>query len=149
MVLQVPQQATAAAGFLGPPALGPPVAALGAGSERLALPAEAASSEEEPVYVNAKQYHCILRRRQQRAKAEAENRLLKKRRVRGWLGFLLSMHALRACLRPATVLPPPGAAACRSPMVAGLHACCDVLWGGLSRHIPLDVFLACSARWRC
>uniref|UniRef100_A0A803VS33 Nuclear transcription factor Y subunit n=1 Tax=Ficedula albicollis TaxID=59894 RepID=A0A803VS33_FICAL len=66
----------------------------GAGSvpaiQRIPLPG-AEMLEEEPLYVNAKQYHRILKRRQARAKLEAEGKIPKERRVRIKLRFNLGL----------------------------------------------------------
>lgn len=60
--------------------------------QRIPLPG-AEMLEEEPLYVNAKQYHRILKRRQARAKLEAEGKIPKERRVRPVVKRFLSSPA--------------------------------------------------------
>ncbi|URE34835.1 Nuclear transcription factor Y subunit [Musa troglodytarum] len=79
------------AAVYGPHAIIHPQMAGVASYARVPLPTEPAA--EEPIYVNAKQYSAILRRRQLRARLEAQNKLVKSRKP--YLHESRHLHAMK------------------------------------------------------
>lgn len=78
------------------------------GSPEGAAPTEGAEADnEEPLYVNAKQYHRILKRRMARARLEELNRLVRSRKVSSLSTLFLSLLLTPSptCTSPDTVTP--------------------------------------------
>jgi hypothetical protein len=64
-------------------------------------------ADEEPLYVNAKQYHRILKRRAARARLEEMNQLIRQRKVRALLHFPPGVPLILMTSRSVTSSPQP------------------------------------------
>ncbi|XP_015577804.2 nuclear transcription factor Y subunit A-10 [Ricinus communis] len=60
---------------------------------RVMLPMNMTTDDDGPIFVNPKQYHGIIRRRKSRAKAELENRPIRKRKP--YMHLSRHLHAMR------------------------------------------------------
>lgn len=100
--------------------------------QRIPLPG-AEMLEEEPLYVNAKQYHRILKRRQARAKLEAEGKIPKERRVRRQRSLSYTTQTLKfsfslpakckcTCFKPLFLSSPATCLFCLSTMSYWAHS---------------------------
>ncbi|KAK2353229.1 nuclear transcription factor Y subunit A-5 [Trifolium repens] len=87
--VEFPHAEACFSGLLAAP-YGPQSNLVGTAPVRIPLPPDLC---EEPIYVNAKQYHAIMRRRQYRAKLEAQNKLIKNRKP--YLHESRHLHALK------------------------------------------------------
>ena len=68
----------------------PMVSRLQAPQMEAPAPQDVIDDRDQPLYVNAKQYNRILKRRKARAKLEAMGKIPKERQVRNWLFTFLS-----------------------------------------------------------
>ncbi|CAA0821284.1 Nuclear transcription factor Y subunit A-3 [Striga hermonthica] len=120
---------------------------MGIASARAVLPLECTESMV-PIYVNAKQYHAILRRRKIRARLEAQNKITKSRKP--YLHESRHLHALKRArgsggrflnTKSEEKSKPPAQASCKKPGHLGpqQHSENNSSWGASTPSGSSDV----------